>query len=77
MNKIVYLLGDFNINTFRSTTSLNKAANDFSNLFASYFFQPLIDKQTREVYSSSTHLDNIYIQMSQILATYVQRDYEN
>ena len=60
MNKIVYLLGDFNINTFRSATSLNKAANDFSNLFASYFFQPLIDKPTREVNSSSTPLDNIY-----------------
>ena len=60
MNKIVYLLGDFNINTFRSATSLNKAANDFSNLFASYFFQPLIDKPTREVNSSSTLLDNIY-----------------
>ena len=60
MNKIVYLLGGFNINTFRSATGLNKAANDFSNLFALYFFQPLIDKPTREVNSSSTRLDNIY-----------------
>ena len=69
---IVYFLGDFNIhvNTFRPATGFNKAANDFSNFIAFFYFQPLIDKPTREVSSSSTLLDNIYIQMSQILATF-------
>ena len=65
MNKVVYLLGDFNINTFRSEAGLNKIANDFSNLFLSYFYQPLIDKPTREVNTSSTLLDNIYTNESE------------
>ena len=39
---------------------LNCRANEFSNLFLSYFFQPLIDKPTREVNDSISLLDNIY-----------------
>ena len=70
MNKVVYLLGDFNINTFRSEARLNKIANDFSNLFLSYFYQPLIDKPTREVNTSSTLLDNIII-INSLLQTIV------
>ena len=56
MKKAVYLLGDFNINIFRSAAGLNKITNDFSNLFVSYYYQPFIDKG---VNTSSTLLDNI------------------
>ena len=60
LNKHIYLLGDFNVNTLRTATGLNCRANEFSNLFLSYFFQPLIDKPTREVNDSISLLDNIY-----------------
>ena len=38
LNKHVYLLGDFNVNTLRTSTGLNSKANEFSNLILSYFF---------------------------------------
>ena len=60
LNKHIYLLGDFNVNTLRTSTGLNSRANEFSNLFLSYFFQPLIDKPTRVVNDSISLLDNIY-----------------
>ena len=41
MNKVVYLLGDFNINTFRSAAGLNKIANDFSNLISVVFLSTI------------------------------------
>ena len=69
MNKIVYLLGDFNINSFRSATGLNKAANDFSNLFALYFSNHSLTSQKEKLTDLQPSLI-IYIQMSQILATY-------
>ena len=65
MNTLVYLLGDFNINTFRSAAGLNKRANDFRNLIPSYFYQPFIDKPKREVNTSSTLIDNIYTDESE------------
>ena len=40
-------------------------------------FQPLIDKPTREVNSSSTLLDNIYTNESDSGNIMYQRDYEN
>ena len=65
LNKVVYFLGNFNINTYRSAASLNKIANDFSNQFLSYCYQPLIGKPTREVKTSSTLLDIIYTNESE------------
>ena len=46
LNKDIYLLGDFNVNTLRTATGLSCRANEFSIIFLSYFFQPLIDKPT-------------------------------
>ena len=40
LNKRIYLLGDFNINTIKSHIALNKVASDFSNLLLSHFFHP-------------------------------------
>ena len=60
LNKHIYLLSDFNVNTLRTFTGLNSRANEFSNLFLSYVFQPLIDKPTRVVNDSISLLDNIH-----------------
>ena len=59
-NLIRILLGDFNVNTLRTSTGLNSRAKEFSNLFLSYFLQPLIDKPTRVVIDSISLHDNIY-----------------
>ena len=60
LNKHIYLLGNFNANALRTSTGLNSRANEFGNLFLSYFFHPLIDKPTRVVNDSTSLLDNIY-----------------
>ena len=40
LNVLIYLILDFNINTVRSHTGLNKTATEFSNLLLSYFLPP-------------------------------------
>ena len=60
LNKHIYLLGDFNINTNKSHIALNKVASDFSNLLLSHFFHPLVDKPTRVIDDSKSLIDNIY-----------------
>ena len=65
LNVQIYLIGDFNINTLRSHTGLNKTATEFSNLLLSYFFYPLINKPTRVINESSSLLDNAYTNIAQ------------
>ena len=65
LNVQIYLIGDFNINTLRSHTDLNKTATEFSNLLLSYFFYPLINKPTRVINESSSLLDNAYTNIAQ------------
>ena len=65
LNKHIYLLGDFNINTMKSHIALNKVASDFSNLLLSHFFHPLVDKPTRVIDDSKSLIDNIYTNLPQ------------
>ena len=65
LNLQTYLIGDFNINTLRSHTGLNKTATEFSNLLLSYFYYPLINKPTRVVNDSSSLIDNVYTNIAQ------------
>ena len=61
-NKLIYILGDFNIDTSNAIISPNIGVNDFQNTFLSYFYTPLIDKFTRvgKITETATLLDNIY-----------------
>ena len=61
-NKLIYILGDFNIDTSNAIISPNIGVNDFQNMFLSYFYTPLIDKFTRvgKITETATLLDNIY-----------------
>ena len=57
-NKICYLMGDFNINLFKSE-SCDYANQFIGQLFTSSFF-PLITKATRITYHTATLIDNIF-----------------
>ena len=61
-NKLIYILGDFNIDTSNAIISPNIGVNDFQNTFLSHFYTPLIDKFTRvgKITETATLLDNIY-----------------
>ena len=61
-NKLIYILGDFNIDTSNAIISPNIGVNDFQNTFLSYFYTPLIDKFTRvsKITETATLLDIIY-----------------
>ena len=64
LNKHIYVLGDFNINTMKSHVALNKVASDFIYLFyllLSHFVHSLVDKPTRVVGDSKSLIDNIII----------------
>ena len=65
LNLETNLIGDFNINTLRSHTGLNKTATKFSNLLLSYFYYPLINKPTRVVNDPSSIIDNVYTNIAQ------------
>ncbi len=57
-NKILYLMGDFNINLLNADT--HGPTNDFiNNMYAKSMF-PLINKPTRITKYSATLIDNIY-----------------
>lgn len=60
--KIIFLLGDFNYNTFKATKyDINSVESEsFSNLLSSYNLIKLIHKPTRIKPPSATLLDNIY-----------------
>lgn len=56
-DKLCYILGDFNINLFKS--KLNTQTGDFLNILYSNYFFPLIHKSTRVKENSATLIDNI------------------
>ena len=67
VNKYIFIVGDFNVDTYSAIINHNIAVNNFQNTFLSYFYTPLIDKYTREdkKRGSSTLLDNIYTNVTQ------------
>ena len=70
-NKIIFITGDFNINTSDAIINPNINVNNFQNVFLSYFYKPLIDKPTIVDKKSGTYtlLDSIYTNVSQITNT--------
>ena len=57
--KLCYLIGDFNINLLNSDT--HDQTSNFIDLLYSHSFFPLITKPTRVTESTSTLIDNIFI----------------
>ena len=56
--KLCYLLGDYNIDLFKSES--HAATSDFLNLMYSYSFLPVINRPTRITPFSATLIDNIF-----------------
>ena len=63
--KYIFLIGDFNYDTFKSTqsTSNNIDVENFSNILSEFNLYKLIHKPTRIKPPSATLLDNIYTNM--------------
>ena len=57
-NKIVFLLGDFNVNLSHNN-ELSLDVEEFKNIFFSHHLFPLINKPTREANHTATVVDNI------------------
>ena len=57
--KLLYLMGDFNINLLESDRHLQ--TSEFLDLLYSYCMFPLVTKPTRITSNSSTLIDNIYL----------------
>lgn len=55
--KMCYILGDYNINLFKSET--HSPTQDFLNVLYSNYFYPIIHKPTRVAARSATLIDNI------------------
>ena len=66
-NKYIFIVGDFNVDTYIAIINPSIAVNKFLNTFLSYFYTPFIDKYTREKKKrgTSTWLDNIYTNLTQ------------
>ena len=58
-NKIIFLLGDFNVN-MAPNIELSPDAEEFKNIFFSHHLFPLINKPTRETKHTATVIDNIF-----------------
>ena len=58
-NKLIAVMGDFNIDLLKYDN--HTPSNDFINMMFSYHFQPSILHPTRITDSSSTIIDNIYV----------------
>ena len=56
-NKLVYLMGDININLCHSSS---KPVNEFLNMMSSFSLFPVIDKPTRITNNTSSVIDNIF-----------------
>ena len=56
-NKIVYLMGDFNINLLKKE---NYTTSKFISLLSSYIFHPHVSNPTRISDTSKTLIDNIF-----------------
>ena len=57
-NKVVYIMGDYNINLLNVHTHIPTA--DFTDMMYSYSFFPLITKPTRVTGNNATLIDNIF-----------------
>ena len=57
-NKLIYLLGDFNVNIVNATS--HPPTSDFLDIFYSASFFPLINRPTRITHQSATLIDNIF-----------------
>ena len=68
-NKLIYLLGDFNINILQN--DVNNVSSNFSNIMSSINLIPLISHPTRITAHSSTLIDNIYTNNLQLHASAV------
>ena len=53
-------MGAYNVNTLIEMKSSTSQMQDFSNIFATFYYHKLIPLPTRERKQSSTLLDNIY-----------------
>ena len=62
-NKYVLFMGDFNVNVSKQIKG-SKDIQEFTNLFLSNSFLPLIDKPTRITGKSATLIDNMYTNFS-------------
>ena len=58
-NKIVFLLGDFNVNLSHNN-ELSLDVEEFKNIFFSHHLFPLINKPTRETNHTAIVVDNIF-----------------
>ena len=58
-HKLTIIMGDFNIDLLKSDN--DAPTNDFINMMSSYHFQPTILHPTRISDTSSTLIDNVYI----------------
>ena len=58
--KYAFYIGDFNIDTKIESQTVSTLTEEFINLLTSYSYEKLITLPTREIGSSSTHIDNIY-----------------
>ena len=58
-NHYIFLLGDFNVDLTQGVET-NLAIEEFKNIFSSHYFIHSINKQTREVKTSKTTIDNIF-----------------
>ena len=56
--KLVYLMGDFNINLLNEDVQMQ--TQDFLNILSSYCLYPSITKPTRITVNSATLIDNIF-----------------
>ena len=58
-NKLVYILGDMNVDIAPNAT-FNVNIDNFHNTFSSHHFYPLINQPTRVTPTSSSVIDNVY-----------------
>ena len=65
-NKIVFLLGDFNVNLSHNN-ELSLDVEEFKNIFFSHHLFPLINKSTRETNHTATVIDNIFCNVPSLI----------
>ena len=65
-NKIVFLLGDFNVNLSHNV-ELSLDAEELKNIFNSHHLFPLINKPTCVTNHTATVIDNIFCNVPSLL----------
>ena len=58
-NKLILVMGDFSINLMNYEN--HTPTNDFINMMSAYYFQPSVLPPTRFTDSTSTLIDNIFV----------------